>query len=55
MDEAQVAALHGIRKYLPILKWPPNYPGRWLRFGLAAGLTAAAVVIPQAMAWGSRV
>ena len=53
MDEAQVTAPQGIRKYLPILTWLPSYPSRWLRFDLVAGLTAAAVVIPQAMAYAA--
>jgi SulP family sulfate permease len=53
MDEAQVTAPHGIRKVLPILNWLPSYPAQWLRFDLVAGLTAAAVVIPQAMAYAA--
>jgi high affinity sulfate transporter 1 len=43
----------GIAKYLPILGWLPKYQSGWLRFDLIAGLTAAAVVIPQAMAYAS--
>jgi high affinity sulfate transporter 1 len=43
----------GIRKYLPILSWLPRYQPAWLRFDLVAGLTAAAVVIPQAMAYAA--
>jgi MFS superfamily sulfate permease-like transporter len=35
------------------LGWLPRYPREWLRFDLVAGLTAAAVVIPQAMAYAS--
>jgi high affinity sulfate transporter 1 len=38
---------------VPILSWLPGYPRGWLRFDLVAGLTAAAVVIPQAMAYAS--
>ncbi len=53
MDEGQTTAPHGIRKHLPILNWLPNYPARWLRSDLIAGLTAAAVVIPQAMAYAT--
>jgi MFS superfamily sulfate permease-like transporter len=53
MDEAQATAPRGIRKHLPILNWLPNYPARWLRADLLAGLVAAAVVIPQAMAYAS--
>jgi SulP family sulfate permease len=43
----------GIAKYIPILGWLPKYQSGWLRFDLVAGLTAAAVVIPQAMAYAS--
>jgi high affinity sulfate transporter 1 len=43
----------GIRKFIPILGWLPNYQSGWLRFDLVAGLTAAAVVIPQAMAYAT--
>jgi high affinity sulfate transporter 1 len=43
----------GIAKYIPILGWLPNYQSGWLRFDLVAGLTAAAVVIPQAMAYAT--
>jgi MFS superfamily sulfate permease-like transporter len=35
------------------LQWLPGYPSGWLRFDLVAGLTAAAVVIPQAMAYAA--
>jgi SulP family sulfate permease len=45
----------GIRKYLPILGWLPGYQSGWLRLDLVAGLTAAAVVIPQAMAYATIV
>jgi len=50
--EATVAP-SGLAKYVPILGWLPGYPREWLRFDLVAGLTAAAVVIPQAMAYAS--
>jgi SulP family sulfate permease len=43
----------GIKKFIPILGWLPNYQSGWLRFDLVAGLTAAAVVIPQAMAYAT--
>ena len=46
-------ATTGIAKYIPILGWLPNYQAGWLRFDLVAGLTAAAVVIPQAMAYAT--
>jgi high affinity sulfate transporter 1 len=43
----------GLSKYLPVLHWLPGYSSGWLRFDLVAGLTAAAVVIPQAMAYAA--
>lgn len=42
-----------LARYVPILAWLPNYQGTWLRLDLVAGATAAAVVIPQAMAYAS--
>lgn len=43
----------GLKRYLPILDWLPGYPRQWLRSDLIAGLVAAAVVIPQAMAYAT--
>ena len=43
----------GLARYLPILSWLPGYSPEWLRFDLIAGLTAAAVVIPQTMAYAA--
>ncbi|MCB0042960.1 MAG: hypothetical protein KDE23_24910, partial [Caldilinea sp.] len=45
--------LSDVPKYLPILGWLPKYQRGWLRFDLVAGLIAAAVVIPQAMAYAT--
>jgi len=39
--------------YLPIVDWLFNYKKAWLRPDLIAGLTAAAVVIPKAMAYAT--
>jgi SulP family sulfate permease len=50
-----IAVPSGIKKYIPILGWLPNYQVAWLRMDLVAGLTAAAVVIPQAMAYATIV
>ncbi|MFA9404098.1 MAG: SulP family inorganic anion transporter, partial [Anaerolineales bacterium] len=44
---------HGIGKFIPIVGWLPGYPRGWLRVDLVAGVTAAAVVIPQAMAYAT--
>jgi sulfate permease, SulP family len=35
---------------LPVARWLPSYRSDWLRADVVAGLTAAAVVIPKAMA-----
>ncbi len=43
----------GLKKYTPILSWLPAYQSPWLRADLLAGLTTAAVVIPQAMAYAT--
>src|SRR5689334_5720635 len=40
-------------RYIPILYWLPRYPKAALRSDLIAGLTSAAVVIPQAMAYAA--
>ena len=43
----------GLKKYIPILGWLPAYRSAWLRHDLLAGLTTAAVVIPQSMAYAA--
>jgi MFS superfamily sulfate permease-like transporter len=43
MGLGQTIAPQGIRKYLPILSWLPNYQSQWLRADLLAGLVAAAI------------
>jgi high affinity sulfate transporter 1 len=43
----------GLTKYVPIAGWLPRYQPAWLRFDLVAGLTAAAVVMPQALAYAA--
>ena len=42
-----------MKKYIPILGWLPVYRSSWLRSDLMAGVTTAAVVIPQAMAYAT--
>jgi len=42
-----------MRRFIPLLKWVPSYPREWLRADVFAGLTAAAVVIPKAMAYAT--
>ena len=36
-----------------MLDWIRDYRGEWLKADVVAGLTAAAVVIPQAMAYAT--
>ncbi|MFN2181408.1 MAG: SulP family inorganic anion transporter [Candidatus Promineifilaceae bacterium] len=38
---------------MSVLSWLPAYQANWLRLDLVAGLTAAAVVTPQAMAYAT--
>ena len=42
-----------MRNFIPLLEWLPDYQRKWLRADLIAGLTAAAVVIPKAMAYAT--
>lgn len=39
--------------WMPFLEWLPGYQKEWLRADVIAGLTAAAVVIPKAMAYAT--
>jgi len=41
----------GLTRYLPVLAWLPKYQSSWLRFDVIAGLTVAALVIPEGMAY----
>ena len=38
---------------MPIFDWARSYPADWLRGDVVAGLTAAAVVVPKAMAYAT--
>ena len=42
-----------LSKILPIFSWLPSYQKEWIRYDVVAGLTAAAVVIPKAMAYAA--
>lgn len=42
-----------VARWVPALSWMKSYQREWLRFDLVAGLTTAAVVIPQAMAYAA--
>ena len=43
----------GRQSWLPILTWLRSYRTEWLSSDVVAGLTASAVVIPKAMAYGA--
>lgn len=49
-DRRETQGSHG---RLPFLSWLPGYQRGWLSLDILAGLTTAAVVIPQAMAYAS--
>jgi high affinity sulfate transporter 1 len=42
-----------LKKIFPIFTWLPSYRKEWIRYDVVAGLTAAAVVIPKAMAYAA--
>ncbi len=44
---------NGVARFIPLIGWLPSYQSGWLKLDVIAGLTAAAVVIPQAMAYAS--
>ncbi|HTY86097.1 MAG TPA: SulP family inorganic anion transporter [Candidatus Acidoferrum sp.] len=44
---------HSLARWIPATGWLAVYERKWLRGDLVAGLTAAAVVIPQAMAYAA--
>jgi high affinity sulfate transporter 1 len=41
----------GIRRYIPILSWLPQYDRSWLSLDIIAGLTLWGLVVPEAMAY----
>jgi len=45
--------MNTLGKIFPIFNWLPSYQKEWLRYDLIAGLTAAAVIIPKAMAYAA--
>src|SRR5215212_4507357 len=42
-----------VRRHSAVLDWAKGYPKAWLRLDVMAGLTAAAVVIPKALAYAT--
>ena len=51
--DKQSKATSRMKSALPILEWLRGYQNEWLRPDVIAGLTAAAVVIPKAMAYAT--
>jgi sulfate permease, SulP family len=49
----RAAATSRLAEYLPAMGWLRDYRHPWLRGDLASGVTTAAVVIPQAMAYAT--
>ena len=42
-----------LARLVPALEWLGSYDRTWLRYDAVGGLTASAVVVPQAMAYGA--
>jgi hypothetical protein len=40
-----------LARFLPIIRWLPNYQRAWLGTDLIAGLTVVALLIPEGMAY----
>ena len=53
MSVQQIESPTGLKRYLPILQWLSSYPSQWLRLDVVAGLSTAAVLIPQSMAYAT--
>jgi SulP family sulfate permease len=53
MNMKQNSKSIALGKYIPILSWLPGYRSEWLRLDAVAGITAAAVVIPEAVAYAT--
>ncbi|MFV0389440.1 MAG: SulP family inorganic anion transporter [Pyrinomonadaceae bacterium] len=52
-DKDDYKGMGNIQNHIPSLAWIPNYKTAWLKYDSIAGLTTAAVVIPQAMAYAT--
>lgn len=46
-------AVAAVRPYVPAAQWLPDYDRSWLRRDVLAGLAVWAVLVPQALAYGS--
>ena len=50
-ESAPVRVAAAASRYVPILRWLPQYSREWLRFDLTAGLTSWGVMVPVALAY----
>jgi high affinity sulfate transporter 1 len=50
-DTQTTANATGIKRFIPILSWLPNYDRSWLTIDIIAGLTLWGLVVPEAMAY----
>ena len=52
-EQLQTAPSNPLARWVPAVGWLASYDRLWLRGDLISGLTAAAVVVPQAMAYAA--
>ena len=52
-EQLQTAPSNPVARWIPVVEWLTSYDRLWLRGDLIAGLTAAAVVVPQAIAYAA--
>jgi len=51
IDTQTTANATGIKRFIPILSWLPNYDRSWLTIDIIAGLTLWGLAVPEAMAY----
>src|SRR3712207_2559779 len=51
MQVGSTQTAQALERYVPAVGWLPSYDRRWLRADVFAGLTAWAVIVPQAVAY----
>ncbi|WP_273836683.1 SulP family inorganic anion transporter [Halococcus sp. PRR34] len=44
---------HSVESALPMMEWLPEYDQSWIRLDIVAGITVAAAVIPESLAYAS--
>ena len=52
MSEDQAGG-HGLKRFIPILTWLPNYQRSWLKSDLIAGLSVWALMVPTSMGYAT--